>query len=250
MESGFNEIRHRHSRRLLPTSRRSRSAARRRCRRRNMPAMDEIAAAGVVGRANNVPVACRRVGRGQPEPVRLRPARHFTGRAPLEAAAQGIELGPDDWAIRCNLVTIEDQTMRSFTAGHISTDEATRAAGDRAGAARQRATCSSSPASAIATCSSIAAAKQPAPFHARHAGHAAARPDRQVACSTIFPRGPGSDLLNELMSDSVALFADHPVNAARKQAGKLPATNVWLWGLGSTPALTPFHEAARQARAR
>src|SRR5438046_10725652 len=54
------------------------------------------------------------------------PLQHFTGRAPLEAAAQGIELGPDDWAIRCNLVTIENQTMRSFTADHISTEEATQ----------------------------------------------------------------------------------------------------------------------------
>ena len=52
------------------------------------------------------------------------PLEHFTGRAPLEAAAQGIELGPNDWAVRCNLVTIEDQVMKSFTAGHISTEEA------------------------------------------------------------------------------------------------------------------------------
>ena len=57
----------------------------------------------------------------------------FTGRAPLEAAAQGIELGPDDWAIRCNLVTIKDQTMRDFTAGHISTEEAGAAGGLAAG---------------------------------------------------------------------------------------------------------------------
>ena len=52
------------------------------------------------------------------------PLEHFTGRAPLEAAAQGIDLGPADWAVRCNLVTIEDQMMRDFTAGHISTAEA------------------------------------------------------------------------------------------------------------------------------
>ena len=52
------------------------------------------------------------------------PTLHFTGRAPLEAAAQGIQLNPTDWAIRCNLVTIEQQTMRDFTADHISTDEA------------------------------------------------------------------------------------------------------------------------------
>ena len=54
------------------------------------------------------------------------PLEYFTGRAPLEAAAQGIELAANDWAIRCNLVTIEEQTMRDFTAGHISTDEATQ----------------------------------------------------------------------------------------------------------------------------
>ena len=38
------------------------------------------------------------------------------------------------------------------------------------------------------------------------------------------------------------LFADHPVNVARRAAGKLPATNVWLWGLGSALQLTPFAE--------
>jgi 2,3-bisphosphoglycerate-independent phosphoglycerate mutase len=38
------------------------------------------------------------------------------------------------------------------------------------------------------------------------------------------------------------VFADHPVNAARRAAGKLPATNIWLWGLGSAPHLKPFFE--------
>ncbi len=51
------------------------------------------------------------------------PNRFFTGRAPIEAAAQGIQLGPDDWAIRCNLVTVTDQIMVDFTADHISNEE-------------------------------------------------------------------------------------------------------------------------------
>src|SRR5687767_6972952 len=92
----------------------------------NTPAMDEIARMGIVGRANNVPkslpagsdVACMSL-------LGYDPLANFSGRAPMEAAAQGIELGRNDWAIRCNLVTIEDQTMRSFTADHISTEEAT-----------------------------------------------------------------------------------------------------------------------------
>ena len=48
------------------------------------------------------------------------PERYYTGRAPLEAAAMGIELGPDDWAVRCNLMTIRDGKLTDFTAGHIT----------------------------------------------------------------------------------------------------------------------------------
>ena len=89
------------------------------------PAMDALAQRGVVGRANNVP-AHLAAGSAVANMSLLGydPNANFTGRAPLEAAAQGIELGADDWAVRCNLVTIQDQTMRDFTAGHISTEEA------------------------------------------------------------------------------------------------------------------------------
>src|SRR5438552_4863691 len=91
----------------------------------NVPAMDEIARLGVVGRANNVPA---HLPAGS-DVANLSlfgydPNKYFTGRAPLEAAAQGIKLGADDWAIRCNVVTIEDQIMRAFTANHVSTAEA------------------------------------------------------------------------------------------------------------------------------
>ena len=38
------------------------------------------------------------------------------------------------------------------------------------------------------------------------------------------------------------MFADHPVNQARRKAGKPPVTNVWLWGQGSAPRLEPFEQ--------
>src|SRR4029079_1531037 len=90
-----------------------------------IPTMNDIARRGVVGRSNNVP---EHLPAGSDVAnlslLGYDPEAHFTGRAPLEAAAQGIQLGPRDWAIRCNLVTVQDQVMRDFTAGHISTDEA------------------------------------------------------------------------------------------------------------------------------
>lgn len=90
-----------------------------------IPAMDAVAAAGIIGRACHTPASLP-AGSDVANLSLLgyNPMEHFTGRAPLEAAAQGIELGADDWAVRCNLVTVEDQVMRDFTAGHVSTEEA------------------------------------------------------------------------------------------------------------------------------
>ena len=46
-----------------------------------------------------------------------------------------------------------------------------------------------------------------------------------------------------MMAASFELFRDHPVNIARAADGQLPATNIWLWGLGRTPSLPSFREA-------
>ena len=208
----------------------------------NTPAMDEIAASGVVGAASNVPV---HLPPGSDVAnlslLGYDPVAYFTGRAPLEAAAQKIHLGADDWAIRCNLVTVEDQTMRDFTAGHISTEEATQllktAQQELAGNSLEFIPGVSYRNLLIYR----GAADRPPPF----TFETRAAPPHDLTDKSVvddYPRGPGSDLLNDLMSRSVNLFADHPVNAARRQAGKLPATNVWLWGLGRRPALKPFAE--------
>lgn len=207
------------------------------------PAMDQLAASGVVGRANNVP-AHLPAGSAVANMSLLGydPVANFTGRAPLEAAAQGIELGPDDWAIRCNLVTIEDQVMRDFTAGHISTTEATALL-----ATAQAELVGDLPLEFVPGVSYRnlaiyrATTASPAPF----TNDTRATPPHDLTDKSVaddYPRGAGSDLLNDLMSRSVALFADHAVNRARREQGKLPATNVWLWGLGRRPSLPPFAE--------
>jgi 2,3-bisphosphoglycerate-independent phosphoglycerate mutase len=207
----------------------------------NTLAMDEIARLGIVGRANNVPkslpagsdVACMSL-------LGYDPLANFSGRAPMEAAAQGIELGRNDWAIRCNLVTIEDQTMRSFTADHISTEEATAllvTAQERLGSDYLQ----FMPGVSYRNLLLYRGDKETAPF----SRDTRATPPHDLTDKSViddYPRGPGSTLLNQLMSDSVAVFAEHPVNRARVAAGRLPATNVWLWGLGRTPALRPFIE--------
>jgi 2,3-bisphosphoglycerate-independent phosphoglycerate mutase len=208
----------------------------------NIPAMDAIAKAGVVGRANHVPPSLPPGSDvANLSLLGYNPLEHFTGRAPLEAAAQGIELGPDDWAIRCNLVTIEDQIMRDFTAGHVSTDEARgllAACQERFGSEQLQFV----PGVSYRNLVLYRGSKTRAPFST----DTRTTPPHDLTDKSVldhYPRGPGSDLLNQLMADSVAVFADHAVNQSRRRAKKLPATNFWLWGLGRTPQLPSFATA-------
>jgi len=45
--------------------------------------------------------------------------RYYSGRAPLEAVAQGLQAAADQIIFRCNFVTILEGKMADFTAGHI-----------------------------------------------------------------------------------------------------------------------------------
>src|SRR5262245_26378080 len=88
------------------------------------PNMNRVAQLGIVGLSNNVPASLTPAS----DVATLSlfgydPLQVYTGRAPLETAAMDIPLGPNDWAIRCNLVTVENEEMRDFTAGHISSEE-------------------------------------------------------------------------------------------------------------------------------
>jgi 2,3-bisphosphoglycerate-independent phosphoglycerate mutase len=210
------------------------------------PHMDRIARAGFVGRSNNVPQPLTPAS----DVATLSlfgydPLQVYTGRAPLETAAMGIRLGPDDWAIRCNLLTIDNDTMRDFTAGHIGNDE-----GRQLLASLQPALGGSLPGGAgrLEFHAGVSyrnilvyRADRPAPFSTETKTQPPHDiPDRPIA--DYLPKGPGGDLLKDLMERSSTVFRDHPVNQARRAAGKPAATQIWLWGQGKAPSLRPFAE--------
>ena len=139
--------------------------------------------------------------------------------------------------------------MRDFTAGHISTEEATAAAGHGPGTSGQRAAGVCRRASAIATCCFIAAPGKPAPF----TRDTRATPPHDLTDKSVlddYPRGPGSDLLNQLMSDSVALFADHPVNVAAAQGRQAAGHEHLAVGAGTHARPAAVRRSVWQARAR
>lgn len=212
-----------------------------------MPATDALADRGSLALSNNTP-AHLPAGSEVANLCLLGydPDVYFTGRAPLEAAAQGITLGPHDWAVRCNLVTVDDQIMSDFTADHISTEEATQLLADAQAELLDEIPFGSRlefvPGVSYRNLLIYRGEEGVAPPFSRETRTRAPHDLTDLTVTDDFPRGPGSDTLVQLMSRSAELFADHPVNKARVAAGKKPATNVWLWGLGGAPNLPSFQE--------
>ena len=206
----------------------------------NIPHMDAVAARGLVGRTDNTP-AHFPAGSEVANMVLFGydPNQYFTGRAPIEAAAQGIELGPHDWAIRCNLVSVVDQVMVDFTAGHISTDEATSLL-EALSAVVEDPRLEFVPGVSYRNLLIYRGSEGTASPFSADTRTRAPHDLTDLPVTDDYPRGPGSDLLTELMQRSVPLFAEHEVNKARTAAGKTVCSNVWLWGQGGGPSLLSF----------
>jgi len=207
----------------------------------NLPAMDRVASAGLVGRSRNVPdrflpasdVATLSLFGYDPE-------RYYTGRAPLEAAAMGHSLGPDDWAIRCNLMTIRDGRLADFTAGHITSEEGAPII-QALQAELGRPNVEFHP--GVSYRNLLIYRGQPG--EARFNDQTITDPPHdhpgQPAAEHL-PRGAGADLLIDLMERAKPILENHPVNRARIEAGKSPANAIWLWGQGEAPHMPPFRE--------
>ena len=209
-----------------------------------LPNMDRIARLGVVGPSNNVPrpltpasdVATLSLFGYDPLAV-------YTGRAPLETVAMGVALGPNDWAIRCNLVTVRDGRMHDFTAGHIN-----NADGSRLMATIQEKLGGPVTGGRLEFHAGVQY-RNILVFRADAGGpftkETTAQPPHDIPEKPIadyLPKGPGADLLIDLMNRSVPVFADHPVNRERIARGDKPATQIWLWGQGRAPSVRPFAE--------
>lgn len=203
------------------------------------PNMDAVVKAGVVGRANHVPDSMPSGSDvGTMSLFGYDPLKFHTGRAPLEAAAQGIELGADDWAIRCNLVTVLNGVMKSFTAGQIPNDIGANLVQllqkDQCGSENWKFYTGVSYRNLLL----YRSRNGEAPFSAE----TLSTPPHDITDQEVashLPTGPGADQLLDLMQRSVSLFASDEANAAR---GESAATQTWLWGIGKRPALTPFKE--------
>jgi len=159
------------------------------------------------------------------------PRVFYTGRGPLEAASMGVDLGNADIAYRCNLVTLDDGIMRDFSAGHISSKEG---------------------AQLINALDEMLVDVRLYPgisyrnlLVVPHGEGSTTTPPHDIvgkAVDSYLPRGGDARILLDCMEWSRGIYEDHPVNIARKRAGKAPASSIWPWSGGKKPALVSFRE--------
>lgn len=91
----------------------------------NTPNMDQLAAMGKTGMLKTVPDGFH-PGSEVANSVILGYDQHkvYEGRGPLEAASIGVELAPDDLALRCNLICVADGKIKNHSAGRLDTADA------------------------------------------------------------------------------------------------------------------------------
>ena len=205
----------------------------------NKPNIDALARQGEVGLARTVPCGMKPGSDvANLSVLGYNPHDCYTGRSPLEAASIGIELKDTDVTARANLVTLsdhpnyQDKTMIDYSAGEISTAEATELI------------------EYLAKHLNDQNNKLYAGISYRHCyvmnnGEIAGdlTPPHDITGKPIKEYLPKSKVglhYLEIMKKSCELLKDHPINLARIKAGKNPASSLWFWGEGTKPSLQNF----------
>ena len=175
------------------------------------------------------------------------PRKCYTGRSPLEAAASGIVLHPGDVSYRCNMIALEDadkpfpeKKILSHSGGSVDGETsvalitwlleqpAFRAAAEEAGMVIHPAP--SFRHIAVQSGADITGIRLTPPHD--HLGE---------VIGPLLPAGcPNADPLRTLMELAHTLLDQHPLNQARRAAGKLPANGIWFWAEGTGVALESF----------
>jgi 2,3-bisphosphoglycerate-independent phosphoglycerate mutase len=200
------------------------------------PNLDRLAREGLVGMARTVPpgeepssaAACTSI-------LGYDPVADRVGRGAIEAASMGIELAPDEVAMRLNTVTIQDGVMRSYACGHIATEESRALVAELADALGDE---EFTFYPGVAYRHILVIKGHPELLDIEYT------PPHDISDMFVaehLPRGAGSGLLIDLMAHARHVLAASSVNANRVATGELPATDVWPFWPGVTPeGMLPF----------
>ena len=164
----------------------------------------------------------------------------FEGRGVLEAASMGVIIQQGDLALRCNLLTIENEKIKNHSGGHISTNEAAELIhflNEKLGNEKIRFYPGVSYRHLLVIKNGIKLLNCTPPHDVT------GTPFRKVLVqSKSKAANETAELLNELITESQKLLENHPVNINRKKIGKEPANSIWPWSPGYKPEMPTLKE--------
>ena len=175
------------------------------------------------------------------------PAKYHPGRAPLEAAAQGLKLDPQqDWVFRCNLVTIVDGIMMDHSAGHIGDKEA------RILLEEVRKSLAPDSGTTPLTFYPGVSYRNLMTYRGGDFTGLKTTPPHDIPEQPIksyMPKGKGGDILSSLITKSHEILKNHEINLTRRDLGENEATHIWLWGQGKAANVPSFQSRFKKSGA-
>lgn len=160
-------------------------------------------------------------------------AKVFEGRGSLEAASMGVDIEPDEMAMRCNIICIQDDKIKNHSAGHISNEEAYQLIeylNETLGNEDVR----FFPGVSYRHLLKIKHGNKHVLCTPPH--DVPGTPYKDVLVKAACPEAESTaKLLNELILKSMEILPEHPVNRKRVAEGKDPANSIWPWSAGYKP---------------
>ena len=207
----------------------------------NKPFIDSLAKVSEVGLCQTVPCSLKPGSDvANLSVLGYNPLECYSGRSPLEAASIGIALKDTDITARANLVTLSDEqvyadkTMIDYSAGEISTAEATELISYLASHLNNQ-KYSLYAGISYRHCMVIDKGSMMGDLTPPH--DITGKPIKEY-----LPNSQGGKELLEIMKKSYELLKSHPINKKRIEQGKNPANSLWFWGDGTKPNLQSFYD--------
>ena len=192
----------------------------------------------------------------------------YEGRGPLEAASIGYEMADDDFAIRCNIITIADGKIITHNGGNLETEDArvlidylneklAKPINEREGCERVK-FITGIQYRHLLVIKGGNKHIECAPPH-DHPNEEwkplLVQPDMQSGCdenkdsqSDKLSSQETADLINELILKSQELLAKHPYNLAKAAKGERQANSIWPWSGGYRPSMQTLMEQYPQIK--
>ena len=177
----------------------------------------------------------------------------YEGRGPLEAASIGYEMQPDDFAIRCNLITLEDGKIITHNGGNLQTEDARLLIdylNEHLGNERVHFLCGIQYRHllVIKGGNKHIVCNPPHDHPNEEWRPLLVTPEDSASSDSALSAQETADLINDLILKSQELLAKHPYNIEKAKRGERQANSIWPLSGGYRPAMPTLQQLYPQVK--